>query len=1088
MRILQIRFKNLNSLFGEWEIDLTHPAYTADGIFAITGPTGAGKSTVLDAVCLALYGRTPRLNRVTKSTNEIMSRRTGECFAEVTFETQAGRFRSHWSQHRARRSPDGELQAPKHEIAHAETGAIVESKIREVAEQIESVTGMDFDRFTRSMLLAQGGFAAFLQAAPDDRAPILEQITGTAIYSRISVRVHEQKQQVREKLAVLEAETAGIVVLTSEQEQEIGQTLEIKKKEAQERTARVAVAEKGIAWRNTINALQKERIDLINEANRLHKESAAFQPERDRLNQAMQAALLDGTYARLITVRKQQADDQGKLVREEKMLPQLEAAATHQAREHKAAEQQTMRVKEELKKAAPVLQKVRLLDQRLADQQQTVAEGEEECRQDALKIEASRQALAQEQHKRIHTEQQLQQADQYLSEHAQDEWLISGLTGVEEQLQTLCAQQQELVQKERDYEQAVNKQKEAITLLAGYQKHICGHKEVLEKAVQALQQGRDSLRQVLGDRQLREYRTEKDGLLREMAYVARITELEEYRARLEDGRACPLCGALEHPFAKGNVPAVHELEEQITALTRLINKAEDQETVIRKLEKAEGLARERLAEAEKLESAAVHAQKTAATTCAVAKESLEKLCTAVAASRQIVTGKLQPLGIPDIGQYDVATLVEILRARLHAWLDKVKQKDKLARLLVDSTGAIKQLDAIVEAQDAALIEKTKRLGAFKTALTSSSDERKALYGTTDPDAEERRLSRGVADAERAEKLARERYSAVQQQQTAVLAHIESLQKNINQRGGELHKHEVEFLAELRSAGFTHETQVVEAMLPAVRRAELSAQAKKLDDRQTDLNARQEDREKRLAREMSRQVTDKSLQELELQRTRCEALLKESRDAIAGLEHRLKEHAVAKERIQERQAMIAAQKKDCRRWENLHELIGSADGKKYRNFAQGLTFDIMIGYANRQLQKMSDRYLLIRNEKQPLDLDVIDTYQASEVRSTRNLSGGESFIVSLALALGLSQMAGKNVRVDSLFLDEGFGTLDEEVLDTALEALSGLQQDGKLIGVISHVAALKDRISTQIQISPRTGGQSQIQGPGCQRIASGSVGS
>ncbi|NOQ51638.1 MAG: AAA family ATPase, partial [Desulfuromonadaceae bacterium] len=191
MRILQVRFKNLNSLAGEWKIDLTHPTFAADGIFAITGPTGAGKTTILDAICLALYGRTPRLNRITKSGNEIMSRQTGECFAEATFETQAGRFRCHWSQHRARKKPDGELQAPKHEIADADSGQIFEAKLRGVAGQIETVTGMDFDRFTRSMLLAQGGFAAFLQAAPDERAPILEQITGTEIYSRISIRVHE---------------------------------------------------------------------------------------------------------------------------------------------------------------------------------------------------------------------------------------------------------------------------------------------------------------------------------------------------------------------------------------------------------------------------------------------------------------------------------------------------------------------------------------------------------------------------------------------------------------------------------------------------------------------------------------------------------------------------------------------------------------------------------------------------------------------------------------------------------------------------------------------------------------------------------
>jgi exonuclease SbcC len=132
--------------------------------------------------------------------------------------------------------------------------------------------------------------------------------------------------------------------------------------------------------------------------------------------------------------------------------------------------------------------------------------------------------------------------------------------------------------------------------------------------------------------------------------------------------------------------------------------------------------------------------------------------------------------------------------------------------------------------------------------------------------------------------------------------------------------------------------------------------------------------------------------------------------------------------------------------------------------------------------MTDRYLLIRDESQPLELNVVDNYQAGEIRSTKNLSGGESFIVSLTLALGLSQMASRKVRVDSLFLDEGFGSLDEETLETALEALSALQQDGKLIGIISHVSALKERISTQISITPLSGGRSTISGPGCSKQA------
>ena len=161
---------------------------------------------------------------------------------------------------------------------------------------------------------------------------------------------------------------------------------------------------------------------------------------------------------------------------------------------------------------------------------------------------------------------------------------------------------------------------------------------------------------------------------------------------------------------------------------------------------------------------------------------------------------------------------------------------------------------------------------------------------------------------------------------------------------------------------------------------------------------------------------------------------------------------------------------------------SSDLKKFRNFAQGLTFELLISHANKQLRSMSDRYLLLHSPDKALELSVIDNYQAGEVRSTKNLSGGEAFIVSLALALGLSQMASRNVQVGSLFLDEGFGSLDEDSLDIALDTLGSLKQEGKLIVVISHVQALKERIGTRIQVTPLSGGRSTISGPGCRPIS------
>ena len=1080
MRILQVRFKNLNSLVGEWEIDLTHPAFTSDGIFAITGPTGAGKTTILDAICLALYGRTPRLNKVTKSGNEIMSRQTGECFAEVTFETQAGRFRCHWSQRRARTKPDGELQQPQQEIVNADSGKILAAKIRDVASEIEATTGMDFDRFTRSMLLAQGGFAKFLEAAPDERAPILEQITGTDIYSRISIRVHERQREERETLNLLQAETAGIVILEPEQEKEIQQEIESKQKEETDLTSKSVDTGKAISWLTAINGLKKEIISLGDEASKLQSNIDAFKPDRDKLHRALSAASLDGSYATLTAIRKQQADDQTALKTEEETLPGLESSAKEQDESLKLAEKQTANAKQELSDAAPLILKIRSLNQKLADQKRTISENEENCKKDAARIDADKQARLKEQEKRAGAENNLKLAVSYLKEHGQDEWLISGLAGVEEQLNGLRSKQEEMVRKQDEQATAVATLEQETKSLDHCRKLRGTRQRELEDASKKYQQGKDALTQLLGDRLLREYRAEQETLFREMALLTKIAGFEDHRAKLEDGKPCPLCGATEHPFAEGNVAVPDETEQKIKALTELIGKAEDHEAAIKKLEKAEAEARQSLGDAEKHEATAATEKQGAEKVLSGLKEDWRKLQTDFTELKQAVSAKLQPLGITEIPDSKISSLRESLRERLEAWQSQTKTKAEIEKQISDIDSEIKRLDAVIQAQSRTLAENRGRLETLKKEHTARSDERKDLYGDKNPDDEEFRLNKAVSAAESAEKKARDLHNELQTKLNTAKTHVKSLKKGIGQRDPELKKSETEFSTSLGPAGFSDEEQFLEARLTAAQKDELSEKAKELDDSQTDLKARQKDRETRLATERARKVTDKSLEELEPQLKKYEGSLKDLREIIAGHKHKLRENSAAKVRIKAKQKAIEAQKKEGRRWENLHALIGSADGKKYRNFAQGLTFEIMVGYANRQLHKMTDRYLLVRDDAQPLDLNVVDNYQAGEIRSTRNLSGGESFIVSLSLALGLSHMASKNVRVDSLFLDEGFGTLDEEALDTALETLAGLQQDGKLIGVISHVPALKERISTQIQVAPQIGGRSQISGPGCCR--------
>ena len=258
MRICSILLENLNSLVGIWSVNFRSPSYGESGLFAITGPTGAGKSTLLDALCLGLYGRTPRLESISKKTNEVMSRQKGECRAEVVFEVPRGIFKASWGQHRADKNPRGKLQQPWRELANCGTGEILASSVEGVKTGVEELTGMDFHRFTRSVLLAQGGFASFLKASPSEKAPLLEQITGTDLYSRFSIYVHERHKREEELLREIESRSGGILLLSPEERK----ALETERLGVLEEETKLDFREKelrrGKEWREKLQALEEE--------------------------------------------------------------------------------------------------------------------------------------------------------------------------------------------------------------------------------------------------------------------------------------------------------------------------------------------------------------------------------------------------------------------------------------------------------------------------------------------------------------------------------------------------------------------------------------------------------------------------------------------------------------------------------------------------------------------------------------------------------------------------------------------------------------------------------------------------------------
>ena len=1077
MKILELRFKNLNSLQGEWKINFMAPEYLADGIFAMTGPTGSGKSTILDAICLALYGRTPRLKTISQSTNEIMSRQTGECFAEVLFECQSGRYRCHWSQHRARRSSDGNLAAAAHEISDESTGKVLENRRAQVLQLVEDKTGMNFERFTRSVLLAQGDFAAFLQSDARDRAPILEQITGTDIYSKISEKVYERNSEENNRLEQLSAAVSGITFMSEEEENQTSELLAKNQASSSQLTVANAENNKAIQWLTTIDSLRQEIEKLSGEATAVDQQIDAFKQTRSILRRAEQAAELDGDYSALTTTRQQQKSEQGQLQDSEKGLPGLEKALSDTTDQLKSCEQAAAASKAARQAEAPLLLQTRALDLRAGELQKSVKESEGEIKKLEKQLTANRENLATAEKSGSAAQAELAAVNAWLAANAGDEKLVSEFSAISAQVANLAAFLSDLTAAEIAVKDAEKQSKKLVKTCQTREKELQIAGKEYKDAKKETAIIAEKQQKLLEGLQLSEYVARREALLEKKFLLEKIASLEEERQHLQDGHPCPLCGATEHPYAAGNVPAVKESDKEIKRLAKLIKSAETLETQLRELRESEVALMQKRSEAEGRLTIAAHEKAAHEKALGQLAKELEKNANKAANAKAGVVKNLGEYGITELPEGSAEEILGALRGRLTRWQQQQNSRSEIENRLHRQSAELQNLAGVIKTLEESAAAKKAELTERQQNHEQLLAERRQLYGDKNPDAEEMRLESQLALTEKAEKQAREQHEQTGSRLNGLRSQIKTLAENINRRTKELENLEKGFLLNLSRKGFADENDFTACRIPAEQRQNLKNQADELDRRKTEIVARKADREKALAEELAKKITEKTLDVLKQTQTELEAALKAVGEVIGALRQKLVDNNKAKELIKSKKAAIDAQRRECRKWKVLNDLIGSKDGNKYRKFVQGITFEMLVELANQQLHEMTDRYILLHDRENPLELKVIDTWQAGKIRSTQNLSGGESFIVSLALALGLSKMASKKVRIDSLFLDEGFGTLDENALETALETLAGLQQTGKLIGIISHVPSLKERIATQITVTPIAGGRSRIEGPG-----------
>ncbi len=441
------------------------------------------------------------------------------------------------------------------------------------------------------------------------------------------------------------------------------------------------------------------------------------------------------------------------------------------------------------------------------------------------------------------------------------------------------------------------------------------------------------------------------------------------------------------------------------------------------------------------------------------------------------TVRLAAYGVTSLDVDSLDKTLEELRRRQLKWKEQREHEQRIHSEIQNLRIELERIKTIGEEQAAERKKLDEQIQLAQERLTALAKARYDLYQDKSPEKEEKKATDDLEKARLDLAAADQQINGMQTKKAVLTERKQTLDRSFLMRTEQLEQQEKDFSAAISDKGFTDESDFRNAKLSEERMNEMTAFFDELNKKEAELSALLVSRKKTLALESEKRLTVLKPDDLKKLIEEKAGDLQTLQQQIGRLQGRLQDNDEQRRRQHDQLKTLQRQQNETRRWQTLHDLIGSSDGKKFRNFAQGITFDILISQANRNLRKMTDRYILVRDTVQPLELNVIDTYQAGEVRSTKNLSGGESFIISLSLALGLAGMAGTNVRVDSLFLDEGFGTLDEDALETALETLAGLQQDGKIIGIISHVPILQERIATRIQVIPGPAGTSSLKGPG-----------
>lgn len=1147
MKILNIFFKNINSLEGESRIRFDQPPIVDGGVFAITGPNGSGKSSVLDVITLGLYGETFRFDR---PADHVMTKLTTESFAEVEFSLGTDKFRSSWHVERENGNSTGELTTPKMKLLQLNgSEQILEDNAQKVRERMTELTGMDFHKFCKSMVLAQGDFAAFLNALDNERMDILEKISGADIYADYKNLAEEKNAQAQVQLQHLEQDLAAIPVMDEATKEASEHDLADFEQQHAEFTQEQQEIQQQLAWIQNSADLKKQLTTLNNkqqqakskiEENQKNlariessQDSKQFQDELtavdNKTEQAEQSKKTLDSYRNELEILQKQLksshfddnfENQGKTLSEQK--------SSIDALKLKFSE-----LKSDLPKESHLLESLnQQVEEKKSVQTSTLAwleeHASEQCLMDSfpetnqlIKLRAELVELGKKQ--KAHTQQSKISNDTFSKKKSKisslqkkNIELKAQIKSGENLLETMAEGKsaEDLLDMQSEQQQRVFDFQELLDL-AGVNAKL-GKKgffgqlfkaRTTDKTVKQLKADAEQLQLQVGKEKnvvtTLEQAVENEKLLKKM---------QVDRQHLVNGKPCPLCGSLKHPYSK-NQPAD-------TNSKRVLS---DQKKKIRAL-----LA----------ESSSLSKQITATAEKNVNAEKKDEKLLQNNSKWNRLANRLNVVNM-DFNIDNLSAMKDLLKTEK----TELANITRLLKKYSSQQNALTEADSTIELNETTLErlnQETETLNTEKNTTTPQESE-SLEYAYSQCQAQEKALSKKVLDQldSLGEKMPtkgkaksdalferlnvrKQEYQMRVVRKKAIAEEIQALQEKIaicSDKIGKINldiQHSEQQVQQEEMAGL-HLSLIEKQKLIAEKEKEFAQQQTEMssldqslldkikDSDQSDISVLREtltliqrqpeiqQNQQQLTQGISEitnkleaiqaQVVAEEAEARELSKTEEELLLEQKSieekltivtQEIETFQSKLNKQEDLQIKYEQVMSKLIIQQTEIEACEADMKLISDQNALQFRRKVQQLMVDKLLSKTNQILEKISGRYYVRKkNTDHGLALEIEDTKQNNVRRLPKTLSGGESFIVSLALALGLAEMASNDHAVDSLFLDEGFGNLDAESLYLALTTLESLKTHGKVVGIISHVEGVRKRIKTHIEMIKKPNGLSAI---------------